>query len=110
MMVFGDTTKYVSNAIITPAYGNYIKSDILQLAHHGNGEGTLATYKAVDPDICLWSSVKDRFDTLKNTGDANIWLYASSGNDGQRARKHYHHSNTTTITIPSMSVSQTTVY
>ena len=110
MMVFGDTTKRVSNAITTPAYGNYIKSDILQLAHHGNGEGTLATYKAVDPDICLWSSVKDRFDALKNTGDANIWLYASSGNDGQRARKHYHHSNTTTITIPSMSVSQTTVY
>jgi hypothetical protein len=110
MMVFGDTTKYVSNAIITPAYGNYIKSDILQLAHHGNGEGTLATYKAVDPDICLWSSIKDRFDALKKTGDANIWLYASSGNDGQRARSHYHHSNTTTITIPSMSVSQTTVY
>ena len=110
MMVFGDTTKNVSNAIITPAYGNYIKSDILQLAHHGNGEGTLATYKAVDPDICLWSSVKSRFNELKGTGDANIWLYASSGSDGQRARSHYHHSNTTTITIPSMSVKTTAVY
>ena len=110
MMVFGDTTHSVSNAIITPAYGNYIKSDILQLAHHGNGEGTLATYKATDPDICLWSSVKSRFDTLKETGDANIWLYASSGNNGQRAREHYHHSNTTTISIPSLSVTSKAVY
>ena len=109
MMVFGDTTKYVSNAIITPAYGNYIKSDILQVAHHGNGEGTLATFKAVDPDICLWSASKDNYETYK-TKEPNTWLFATSGTDGQRSRKHYHQSNTTTITIPSMSVSQTTVY
>ena len=110
MMVFGDTTKSVSNAIITPAYGNYIKSDILQIAHHGNGEGTLATYKAVDPDICLWSAIKSSFDTYKRKDSANVWLYASSGNDGQRARKHYNHSNTTTITIPTMAVKSTAVY
>ena len=109
MMVFGDTTKYVSNAIITPAYGNYIKSDILQVAHHGNGEGTLATFKAVDPDICLWSTSKANYENHK-TREPNTWLFATSGTDGQRSRKHYHQSNTTTITIPSMSVSQTTVY
>ena len=109
MMVFGDTTKKVSNTIITPAYGNYIKSDILQVAHHGNGEGTLATFKAVDPDICLWSTSKANYETYK-TREPNTWLFATSGTDGQRSRKHYHQSNTTTITIPSMSVSQTTVY
>lgn len=109
MMVFGDTTHRVSDAIITPAYGNYIKSDILQVAHHGNGEGTLATFKAVDPDICLWSSSKDNFgENIKKS--PNTWLYASSGTDGQRARSHYHQSNTTTITIPSMVVKTTAVY
>lgn len=109
MMVFGDTTHRVSDAIITPAYGNYIKSDILQVAHHGNGEGTLATFKAVDPDICLWSSSKDNFgENIKKS--PNTWLYASSGTDGQRARSHYHQSNTTTITIPTMAVKTTAVY
>ena len=110
MMVFGDTTHSVSNAIITPAYGNYIKSDILQVAHHGNGEGTLATFKAVDPDICLWSASKGNFENYIKQNDQNKWLYASSGGDGQRTRKHYHQSSTTTITIPSLAVSQTQVY
>ena len=110
MMVFGDATHRVSNTILTPAYGNYIKSDILQVTHHGNGEGTLATYKAVDPDICLWSSSKSNFEKYIKQNDQNKWLYASSGSDGQRTRKHYHQSSTTTITIPSLAVSQTQVY
>ena len=110
MMVFGDATHRVSNTILTPAYGNYIKSDILQVTHHGNGEGTLATYKAVDPDICLWTTNKTNFASHVKMNDANKWLYASSGNDGQRARKHYNQSNTVTITIPTMSVKTTAVY
>ena len=110
MMVFGDTTQSVSNKIITPAYGNYIKSDILQVAHHGNRGGTLATYKAVDPDICLWTTDKTNFASHVKMDDANKWLYASSGNNGQRKRAHYNQSNTVTITIPTMSVKTTQVY
>ena len=109
MMVFGDTTQAVSNAIITPAYGNYIKSDILQVAHHGNRGGTLATFKDVDPDICLWSASKTDYTAYK-AEEPNTWLHETSGSDGQRARTHYHQSNTTTITIPTMSAKQTTVY
>lgn len=109
MMVFGDTTQAVSNAIITPAYGNYIKSDILQVAHHGNRGGTLATFKDVDPDICLWSASKTNYTAYK-AEEPNNWLHETSGTDGQRARTHYHQSNTTTITIPTMSAKQTTVY
>ena len=110
MMVFGDTTQSVSNKIITPAYGDYIKSDILQVAHHGNRGGTLATYKAVDPDICLWTTDKTNFASHVKMDDANKWLYASSGNNGQRKRAHYNQSNTVTITIPTMSVKTTQVY
>ena len=116
MMVFGDCTADVNNKIMTAAFGNYIKSDIMQITHHGVGGGTLATFKAVDPDICLWSLNKNKFDSdVRATGSStknpeNVWLRASSGSDGQRARKHYHHSSTTTITIPSMAVSVTTVY
>ena len=116
MMVFGDCTADVNNKIMTAAFGNYIKSDIMQITHHGVGGGTLATFKAVDPDICLWSLNKNKFDSdVRATGSStknpeNVWLRASSGSDGQRARKHYHHSSTTTITIPSMAVSVTKVY
>ena len=124
VMVFGDCTADVNNKIMTAAFGSYIKSDIMQITHHGVGGGTLATFKAVDPDICLWSVNEKIFDgtAIRNgspderavgsskVNPENVWLRASSGSDGQRARQHYHHSDTTTITIPSMSVKVTTVY
>lgn len=116
VMVFGDCTANVNSKIMTAAFGSYIKSDIMQITHHGVGGGTLATFKAVDPDICLWSLNEDKFTSDERaTGTTsrnpeNVWLRADSGSDGQRARQHYHHSDTTTITIPSMSVKVTTVY
>ena len=124
VMVFGDCTANVDSKIMTAAFGSYIKSDIMQITHHGVGGGTLATFKAVDPDICLWSVNEKIFNgTAIRNGSAdkravgtsslnpeNVWLRASSGSDGQRARQHYHHSDTTTITIPSMVVKVTTVY
>ncbi|MBQ4136383.1 MAG: hypothetical protein IJD73_04875 [Clostridia bacterium] len=116
VMVFGDCTANVNSKIMTAAFGSYIKSDIMQITHHGVGGGTLATFKAVDPDICLWSLNEDKFTSDERaTGSTsknpeNVWLRADSGSDGQRARQHYHHSDTTTITIPSMSVKVTTVY
>lgn len=116
LMVFGDCTADVNSKIMTAAFGSYIKSDIMQITHHGVGGGTLATFKAVDPDICLWSLNKNKFDSDERaTGTAsrnpeNVWLRANSGSDGQRKRTHYHHSSTTTITIPTMSVKVTPVY
>lgn len=124
LMVFGDCTADVNSKIMTAAFGNYIKSDIMQVTHHGVGGGTLATFKAVDPDICLWSvnlkifngtAIRNGEEDKRAVGTSslnpeNVWLRASSGSDGQRARKHYHHSNTTTITIPSLAVKGTTVY
>lgn len=116
VMVFGDCTANVNSKIMTAAFGSYIKSDIMQITHHGVGGGTLATFKAVDPDICLWSLNEDKFTSDERaTGTTsrnpeNVWLRAKSGSDGQRARQHYHHSDTTTITIPSMAVKVTTVY
>ena len=117
LMVFGDCTADVNNRIMTAAFGNYIKSDIMQITHHGVGGGTLDTFKAVDPDICLWSLNKKKFDedgralgTSSSSVSCNKWLRASSGSSGQRARQHYHHSYTTTITIPTLAVSTTKVY
>lgn len=35
-------------------YGNNLKSDIVQMAHHGQGGTTEELYKLVNPEICLW--------------------------------------------------------
>ncbi len=34
-------------------YGSYLKSDILQITHHGFNGGSIACYKLIDPKVCL---------------------------------------------------------
>ena len=85
-------------------YGKYLKSDILQLAHHGLLGGDIELYKLIDPDICLWSVKEDVFfGTRENQKyrwclgegglDFNKWIR----DDSIKKRVHYHHSKTVTI-------------
>lgn len=34
-------------------YGQYLKSDILQIPHHGYNGGSVVCYKLIDPSVCL---------------------------------------------------------
>lgn len=92
-----------------------LKSDIMQVAHHGLKGGYLPLYQAVDPLICLWPSPEYRFngrhDNDKDgsyTDDYqwcteaayNVWLRDNS----IRVRKHFHHSQTTVIDILTLTV------
>ncbi len=41
-------------AVLVKNYGSYLKSDFVQVIHHGGNGGSNAFYKAVDPAIVLW--------------------------------------------------------
>ena len=45
--------------IICNMHGSYLKSDIVQLAHHGTTPGTKALYTNINAPILLWPSCKD---------------------------------------------------
>lgn len=57
----GDIQKQASD-IIMENFGSYVKSDYLQLAHHGwaNG-GSWELYRAVDPTVVFWSTTTEGF-------------------------------------------------
>lgn len=117
MMVFGDCTIELNDTLTTPLYGNYIKSDILQLAHHGVGGQTLATSKAVDPDICLWASDQKTFDhdpralgIIDERRYCHAWLRENFGNDGQRMRQHHNNSQITIIYVSTMQIYSQTIF
>ena len=110
-MVFGDCTAPVNDQMVA-CFGNYIKSDIIQVTHHGVGGATLSSVKYVDADVCFWA-VKEKIfkeDTRSTTGDAHVWLRANTGTNGQRKRSHYNQDYITTVTIPDMKVTSTRVY
>lgn len=53
IMFLGDAYTTTSN-ILVKKYGNYLASDIVQVAHHGYVGGTEQVYSAIQPKYVLW--------------------------------------------------------
>ena len=91
---------------VAHTYGDYLKSDILQVTHHGLIGGDRGLYELVDPQICLWSTSEERFlGSAKN--QRYQWCIGQGGcdynsylrDDSIRKRKHYHMKETITLEI-----------
>jgi beta-lactamase superfamily II metal-dependent hydrolase len=52
-MMLGDCS-VASAAILVARYGNYLQSDVVQVAHHGYDGGTAALYDAVSAAVVFW--------------------------------------------------------
>ncbi len=91
---------------IADRYGDYLKSDILQVSHHGLIGGYKRLYQIVDPEICFWPTAERRFLGLK-ARQRYQWCLGEGGCDYNaylrdnsiRERTHYTHSTTTTIKV-----------
>ena len=53
VLILGDSTTYTSGQLVK-TYGDYLKSDIVQIAHHGKTGGTVALYEKIHADVLLW--------------------------------------------------------
>ena len=65
IMFTGDSQE-IPNNLTASVFGSYLKSDILQVCHHGGVGGTNALYRAIDPEIALYT-----------TSDALVGTYIS---------------------------------
>jgi beta-lactamase superfamily II metal-dependent hydrolase len=59
-LVLGDCDNYACREIAA-MYGDYVKSDILQVTHHGLMGGDKTLYQFIDPQICFWATPEERF-------------------------------------------------
>ena len=66
ILFLGDMGEDGGNRLLAEVGAEALKSDIVQMAHHGQNGVSEAVYQAVNPSICLWP-----------TPD---WLWNSSGN------------------------------
>lgn len=57
-------------------FGDYLKSDILQMAHHGQN-GTVDFYSTVDPTYAILPASYSAYETHYTFNEANKWLVAS---------------------------------
>ena len=111
--VLADSTAQTSK-LLAATYREYLKSDILQLAHHGLIGGDKQLYEYIDPEYCFWATSEERYegrydtnkdgtvdakDTQHCLGQGNCSYNAYIRDDAIRKRIHYHAGETTVLYI-----------
>ncbi len=100
MIFLGDCDPILCQ-FMADVYGETLKCDILQLAHHGFNGAVIDLYQYCDPDICFWAVDEVRFKTdprclgTQSGYEFNKWIRDNS----EKERVHYHASTTTTILL-----------
>ena len=85
-------------------YGDYLKSDVLQVTHHGLIGGDKELYELINPEICFWPINEERFLGL-TPNQRYQWCLGEGGCDYNkylrdeniRIREHYHFGDTISI-------------
>ena len=55
------------NGVMAEMYDDYLKSDLVQMSHHGIiSGGTTQVYRLIDPTICLWPTSVEHYDEYKD--------------------------------------------
>ena len=100
IMLLGDSEKSLCQQM-ADTYGDYLKSDMLQLSHHGSNGACLDLYQRIDPEICFWACSRSAYESNpKQMGTAEGFEFNAYLRDTSiRAREHYHSSTTTVITL-----------
>ena len=70
-MWLGDATP-ASEQLLKEQFGDYLKSDVLQLAHHGI-DGWREAYMNYAPSYALWPAAKQFYEQYKDS-EANAWI------------------------------------
>ena len=67
VLFLNDTAIDAGNRLLNTYGANYLKSDIVQLAHHGQNGVTKEVYQAIDANVRLWANFKSLW--LDNTAE-----------------------------------------
>lgn len=105
VLFLGDCMRDACSRILE-TYGSYLKSDLMQVTHHGLIGGSTELYKYVDPEICFWPVSEARFFGTY-TEEAHHWCLGEGGcdynaflrDDSIRKRVHYPAGTVTTVFI-----------
>jgi len=82
-MFLGDIQGNAAN-ILAANYTSDLKSDVMQLAHHGIGGGSTDCYMAIAPEIVMWPAGR----TVLETGGKNDGVYGDGSRYKETAKKY----------------------
>jgi len=97
-----------TTALAVSIWGDYLKSDVLQVVHHGLSGGNIAFYEKVNPEVLLWPTPEIRFVSkepyinAEGTSKAVAWQFEPSRWLMEHFDRHYHHGKTVTIDMKDL--------
>ena len=100
IMITGDCEIGLNNQMVK-VFGDYLKSDILQLNHHGSNGATLAFYKKIQPTVAFWASQQYHFDYDRRFMGL-VSGYEFNKYIRETVSANYTNTETHTILLPSM--------
>ena len=102
IMIPGDAEKQICNQMVA-VFGDYLKSDILQLNHHGANGATLSFYRKIQPIMCFWCCQQYHLDyDNRQTGRSTSYLFNRYLWQKDDIIGHYSNSETHTIRIRTL--------
>lgn len=97
ILFLADTTK-TSGTILEKSLGDYLKSDIMQLAHHGYGPVNNSLYETVQAEVLLWPNT---YATVSTPNKISTSAWKSINIALQYAKDvHFSDADMTTLTFP----------
>jgi len=105
VMLLADSSHHISRQLAA-SYGTSLKSDYLQVAHHGFIGGDIELYKLIDPDVCLWSVKPVSFNGVLQ-GQKYQWCLGEGGleynvwirDEKIKHREHYDQGETVSFEL-----------
>ena len=98
-----------TTAVAVAVWGDYLKSDVLQVVHHGLSGGNIAFYEKVMPEVLLWPTPEIRFVstepyfTADGTKKAVARQFEPSRWLMEHFDRHYHHGKTVTLDMRDLT-------
>lgn len=78
IIFLGDMGEEGGNRLVAE-YGDGLKADLVQMAHHGQGGVGKNVYQAINPSICLWPTPQWLWDNNRGDGiNTGSWRTAST--------------------------------
>ena len=66
VMFLGDSN-YTECQILIDRYGDYLKSDIVQVAHHGYNKDNVKVYSYIDARVALYATRQNRYEEVQDS-------------------------------------------
>ena len=102
IMITGDAEKSICNQMVG-VFGDYLKSDILQVNHHGANGATLPFYRKIAPIMCFWACQQYHLDyDNRQTGTSTSYLFNRYLRQKDDIIGHYSNTETHTVRLPSL--------